>query len=81
MAMSSANEIAHIALLLENGMSPADIAEQLNEAEMEALQAAEDDDSDEGIERRCGIYADDTVDYRGEKLLPVYSDEREPLWM
>jgi hypothetical protein len=81
MAMSSATEIAHIARLLATGMSPVEIAEHLNDAELEALQAADEDDSDEGIERRCGIHADDTVDYRGQKLLPMYSDDREPLWM
>jgi hypothetical protein len=81
MTIASAADIAHIAKLLETGMSHAEIAETLNDAEMDALQAAEDDDSDEGIERRYAISADDTTDSRGEKLLEVYSAEREPLWM
>jgi hypothetical protein len=73
-------EIERIAGLLDEGMSPSDIAAQLNDEEMESLTAADEDDSDEAIERRYGISPDDRFDSRGEALLPRVNDAGEPNW-
>jgi hypothetical protein len=75
-----AAEIERIAGLLAEGMSPSDIAAQLNDEEMESLAAADEDDSDEAIERRYCISPDDRFDSRGEALLPRFNEAGEPNW-
>jgi uncharacterized protein YoaH (UPF0181 family) len=73
-------EVERIAGLLAEGMSPSDIAAQLNDEEIDSLAAADEDDSDEAIERGYGISVDDRFDSRGEALLPRLNEAGEPNW-
>lgn len=73
-------DIARIAALLAEGLSPAEIAEEMNTDLLDSLAALDEDDSDEGIARRYGISPDDRFDIRGRELLPRFNDAGEPNW-
>jgi hypothetical protein len=73
-------DIARIAEMLAEDMTPAEIAERLNVDAADSFFADREDDSDEGIARRYGISADDRFDIRGECLLPRLNDAGEPNW-
>lgn len=74
-------QIEYIAELLAEGYSAKEIANLINEDEMDDLMADRFDDSDDGISRRYGISADDRFDIRGERLLPRTNEAGEPNWL
>jgi hypothetical protein len=74
------SEIERIADMLAEGMTPSDIAEQLNLEKLDTLSADAEDDSDDGIGRRYGISCDDRYDTQGRELLPRLNDAGEPNW-
>ncbi len=77
----SASMIEHIAQMIDSGMSAQEVAGLLAEREIESAAADWEDDSDEAIERRYMISADDTFDSRGEPLRPRIDPESgEPWW-
>lgn len=78
--ITSTSYVARILEMSDAGMTPAEIAEELSQDEMDSLAAAAEDDSDEGISRRYGISEDDRYDSRGEALLPRFNDAGEPNW-
>jgi hypothetical protein len=77
-----ASQIAAILKMSADGMTPDEIAEELYQNECDTLAADAEDDSDEAIERRYCISADDRFDSRGEALRPRIDPESgEPWWM
>lgn len=74
-------QIEAIAEMLATGMSPAEVVDTLNDGAIDALYAAETDDSDEGIAARYGISEDDRFDIHGEPLRPKINDAGESWWM
>ncbi len=78
--ITSVSYVARILEMSAEGMTDAEIAEELSQDEMDSLASDYEDDSDDAISRRYGISEDDRYDSRGRELLPRVNEAGEPNW-